>query len=73
MSEDTGNALRECFISPNVSDSNMEAANIVDVGNNIAKALWAIVYEMRAEVPTVSETHGINEKGKVVPLEKDDE
>lgn len=31
--------LRQCFISPNVADSNLEAANVVDVIHEVAKAL----------------------------------
>lgn len=35
-------ALRETFISPNVADSNFEAANLVDVADNLARALWRL-------------------------------
>jgi hypothetical protein len=35
----TGKDLADCFISPNVSDSNAEAANLVDVVNYVAHAL----------------------------------
>jgi hypothetical protein len=35
-------ALRDTLISPNVSDANLEAANLVDVGANIANALWKL-------------------------------
>lgn len=35
-------ALAGCFISPNVSDSNGEDANIVDVLNNIAKGIFKL-------------------------------
>src|SRR5262245_31958069 len=44
MSEKTVNAevlaeaLRACLISPNVADSNFEAANVVDVIQNVAKS-----------------------------------
>ena len=34
--------LYSCLVSPNVSDSNGEAANLVDTTNNIAKALWKL-------------------------------
>jgi len=33
-------AIRDTLISPNVSDSNFEAANVVDVLDNIARAIW---------------------------------
>jgi hypothetical protein len=35
-------ALRDTLISPNVSDSNLEAANLVDVGDRIGDALWKL-------------------------------
>jgi hypothetical protein len=31
-------AIRYCFVSPNVSDSNLEAANIVDTLDDLARA-----------------------------------
>lgn len=46
-------ALRLTFISPNVSDSNMEAANLVDVADNLARALWCL-----ARVDDPDETRG---------------
>jgi hypothetical protein len=42
MSDQIAEALRETLISPNVSDANLEPANLVDVGNNIARALWCL-------------------------------
>jgi hypothetical protein len=36
-------ALIETLISPNVSDTNMESANLVDVGDRIGDALWKLV------------------------------
>jgi hypothetical protein len=35
-------AIRDCFISPNVCDSNMEAANVVDAISNLANGAFAI-------------------------------
>jgi hypothetical protein len=35
-------ALLETLISPNVSDSNWEAANVVDVIADVANAIWKI-------------------------------
>ena len=35
-------AIREVFISPNVSDSNGEAANVVDAMANVANGLFRI-------------------------------
>jgi hypothetical protein len=34
--------IHDSFNSPNVSDSNFEAANIVDTIDNVARALWCI-------------------------------
>ena len=34
--------LSNCFTSPNVSDSNFEAANMVDVLDDVARGLFAI-------------------------------
>jgi hypothetical protein len=35
-------AVYDNFTSPNVADSNCEAATLVDTTHDIAKALWAI-------------------------------
>jgi hypothetical protein len=51
-------ALVDTLISPNVSDANHEAANLVDVGDNIAAALWKLA---RTDVQTplgTIEAHG---------------
>jgi hypothetical protein len=51
-------ALRDTLISPNVSDSNLEAANLVDVGDNMAAALWKLVRtEVQSPTGTI-EAHG---------------
>ena len=36
------NQMHHCFVSPNVSDSNGEPANLVDVSNSIAQGLHRI-------------------------------
>lgn len=36
------NQMYNCFISPNVSDDNFEPSNLVDVVDNVAKALSRI-------------------------------
>jgi hypothetical protein len=41
--ETTASALLATLISPNVSDSNLEPANLVDVGDRLADALWQLV------------------------------
>ena len=40
-------ALNEVFISPNVRDSNFEDANIVDVLDRIASALFRVAEALR--------------------------
>jgi hypothetical protein len=35
-------ALRDCFTSPNVTDSNYEPANLVDTTDSIATALFQL-------------------------------
>ena len=35
-------ALKSVFISPNVADSNLEPANIVDVLDRLARAIFAL-------------------------------
>ena len=37
-------ALHDVFTSPNVSDANLEAANLVDVGYFISRALWGVAH-----------------------------
>ena len=51
-------ALVESLISPNVSDSNMEAANLVDVGDNMAAALWKLARTGDKESVGALEAHG---------------
>lgn len=45
LGETIASAIRDCFISPNVCDSNFEPANIVDVMQNVAKALDGIRHQ----------------------------
>ena len=40
-------ALIRVFESPNVSDSNYEAANIVDTLDDIARGLFAVVKQLK--------------------------
>jgi hypothetical protein len=51
-------ALVESLISPNVSDSNWEHANLVDVGDNIAAALWKLARTERQSPSGSLEAHG---------------
>jgi hypothetical protein len=41
-SDKVASAIDRNFTSPNVSDSNLEAANVVDALDNVAKALWCL-------------------------------
>ena len=61
---ETAEALRECLISPNVLDSNLECANMVDVihqfdrsGFAIAKAIDALAEAIRAAQPVSEGTN----------------
>lgn len=41
--DDIATAIRDCFISPNVSDSNWEAANLVDSVDRLATKVGFLV------------------------------
>lgn len=49
MSEDISEALRDSFISPNVADSNLEAANVVDVIQGLATSARRIASAISAD------------------------
>jgi hypothetical protein len=51
-------ALIDALMSPNVSDSNLEAANLVDVGDNMADALWKLARTGDPEHIGTLEAHG---------------
>jgi hypothetical protein len=51
-------ALRETLISPNVSDANFEAANLVDVGAQISDALWKLARTDDPKSVGAIEAHG---------------
>ncbi len=51
-------ALHSCFISPNVADSNLEAANLVDVIQNVARALHNLGNSDAATRMGAIEAHG---------------
>jgi methyl-accepting chemotaxis protein len=40
--DEIADALRETLISPNVTDANSEAANLVDAVDNGSRALWQV-------------------------------
>jgi len=44
--EDIVDSLERCFISPNVADSNMEPANVVDVIDRAARNLSRIAHSI---------------------------
>ena len=48
MPDSTPAAIRACFISPNVCDSNGEPANLVDVGSDVARAAHRIASAITA-------------------------
>lgn len=41
------NAILNCLISPNVSDSNLEPANVVDVINRLASSIFELARAIR--------------------------
>ena len=62
-------AIVESLISPNVSDSNLEAANLVDVGDEISRALWKLARtEDRDGQPGTLVAHGeaIKEAARII-------
>ena len=63
-------AFRDVFISPNVSDRNMEDANVVDALDKIAEGLFAIARSIgRNPDPVIymdTINDGINEKGDIM-------
>lgn len=44
-------ALRETLISPNVADANLEPANLVDVINRLASAIFYLANAIREAGP----------------------
>jgi len=51
-------AIVESLISPNVSDSNLEAANLVDMGDRMADALWKLARTGDPDKMGTLEAHG---------------
>ena len=57
MNEDKiAKAIRDAFISPNVLDSSLEPANIVDVTNRAAQALKAVADGLVEVAAAIQET-----------------
>lgn len=73
------NVIDRCFISPNVSDSNMEPANVVDVIDDAARSLSRIAYaitpkdavQMRFGSLTESVIYAANNMGKIAEAIKE--
>jgi hypothetical protein len=61
-------ALVETLISPNVCDSNLEAANLVDVGDRMASALWKLACTGDPDSIGTLEAHGkaMKEAGTII-------
>jgi len=47
-----------CSWNPNVSDSNLEATNLVDVGDRLADALWKLARTGNPDAIGTLEAHG---------------
>jgi hypothetical protein len=56
---DIAEALRETLISPNVSDSNLEPANVVDVIHSVSRALRWLGNADAARPMGAIEAHGV--------------
>ena len=55
---EVANAIRFCFRSVNVADSNHEPANVVDALDKIADAIYELAEAVRSQQPTApQETH----------------
>jgi hypothetical protein len=54
---DLAEALNRNFTSPNVSDSNLEAANLVDTTDRIARALMEIARALDRLTETLAVRH----------------
>lgn len=52
------NSMRDCFISPNVADSNGEPANIVDVVHHLARGVFAVRNSITANSAPGSDYYG---------------
>ena len=51
MTDEVADAIRYCFSSPNVLDSNLESANIVDVGQRIAVSIQDLTRVLAKQTP----------------------
>lgn len=58
MSNYVGDQIERCFISPNVSDSNLEPANVVDVINRAAHNLDSIAHAITLSGAAAMRTPG---------------
>ncbi len=55
---EVANAIRFCFRSVNVADSNGEPANVVDALDKMADAIYELAEAVRSQQPTApQETH----------------
>lgn len=58
-------AIRDCFISPNETDSNWENANIVDVLGKISRGLFAVARAINMQtLASVAHTAELEKKLK---------
>lgn len=60
MKDNLSDILRACFVSPNVADANMEAANLVDVIDKATYRLAAIAQAITAPVTPGHDATGGN-------------
>jgi hypothetical protein len=62
--EAIADALRAVFVSPNVTDSNLEAANVVDAIDELSRAVWCAT--RRSGSPHHSELGAIDAHGEAI-------
>jgi hypothetical protein len=63
------NQMYNCFISPNVSDANFEAANLVDVVHDVANALLQIAKAINGLAEAVRDSGNVPDQTDNVILE----
>jgi hypothetical protein len=56
------NQMYNCFISPNVSDANFEAANLVDVVDDVANALFQIAKAINGLAEAVRDSGNVSDR-----------
>lgn len=64
MNDNVAQAIRDAFISPNVCDSNLEPANLVDVFDRIACSLKRIADSLESVVDSAA-SHNLFHRNRI--------